>query len=334
MKNRQSVTETENNPQSAIRNPQWKIFGWQGITCEIPSEWELSGLSGDHKDGYLRLDDTVMPRMELKWSRSKKKKPDLQSILDNYFKSVRKTYEKNKRLNISRDVNLISEEEFFENRTTVSFFHWKGDIRAFGAIWHCSECKRIVVVQIIGQLKEKIRDMVISIITSLKDHPSGHSSYWNVYSLPVEIPRRYNLDKHKLMSGYILLSFVDGSRKLAVERYGMVDILLKGKSIEDWFRESYAKEMKKYGFSINHLSDSSDVDNKFELVGEKTRIVDRIPFASFQFIDKIMRRQNLAAYIWHCRKSNRIFVVRCIAKRNALETASEVEKSVKCHQAL
>ena len=308
----------------------WKKFGWQGITLDIPSDWELSGLSGDHKDGYLRLDGPIMPRLELKWAKSKKKKPDLQSVLDGYFKSVKKTYEKGKKLNINRNINLINEDEFFKDRT-VSFFHWKGDFRAFGAIWYCHECKRIIVIQIISQLKEKIRDTVIRVITSLQDHPSGHTSHWNVYNLCVDVPRRYSLNKHKLMSGYLLFSFVDGSRKLAVERYGLADVLLKSVKLEDWFRSSYVKEIKNYGFSIEYLPDHSDVDNKFELVGQKTRIIDRVPLAPAQFIDKIMRRKNLAAYVWHCRESNRIFVVRCIAKRNALETASEVAKSIECH---
>jgi len=308
----------------------WKKFGWQGISCEIPQDWELSGLSGDYKDGYLRLDDPVMPRMEIKWARAKKKDPDLQSVLDGYFKSVRKTYEKGKKLNINRDFNLINQDDFFEKRT-ASFFHWKGDIRAFGGIWFCHECKRIIVVQIICQLKESIRDDIIRIIASLKDHPSGHKTYWNVYNLSVDIPRKYNLDKYKLMSGYLLFSFVDGSQKLAVERYGMADVLLKNTELEDWFRRSYAKEIRTFGFSIDYLPSSGNADRKFELIGQKTRLIDRVPFNSAQFIDKIMRRQELAAYVWHCIKSNRIFVVRCISKRNALETASEVTKSIQCH---
>lgn len=308
----------------------WKTFGWQGITCDIPSDWELSGLSGDYKDGYLRIDDPVMPRMELKWTRSKKKEPDLQSILDNYFKSVKKAYEKGRRLNISRDVNLIKEEEFFKNRS-VSFFRWKGDIRAFGAILHCHECKRIVVIQVIAQLKESIHDTVIDVITSLKDHPEGHTTFWNIYNLGVKVPRRYTLDKHKLMSGYLLFSFADGSRKLSIERYGMAEILLKSINLEDWFRRSYAKETKNYGFLIEPLSEPDDVDQKFELDGQKTRLIDQIPFASAQLIDKIIRRKELAAHVWHCRESNRIFVVRCIAKRKTLETVSEVAGSVVCH---
>ncbi|MGB9596817.1 MAG: hypothetical protein ACPL7B_11095, partial [Candidatus Poribacteria bacterium] len=65
-------------------------FGWQGITMEIPSNWELSALSGDYDNGYIRMDDENSPRMELKWSKLREKKPDLQKILDEYFKGMRK----------------------------------------------------------------------------------------------------------------------------------------------------------------------------------------------------------------------------------------------------
>ena len=56
-----------------------------------PTTWELSGLSGDQKTGYLRLDDGEMPRLELKWAPTRKKKPDLHATLDEYFKLIRKT---------------------------------------------------------------------------------------------------------------------------------------------------------------------------------------------------------------------------------------------------
>ena len=52
----------------------WTTFGWAGITLSIPDSWEIAGISGDQKAGYLRLDDENMPRLELKWSESKRKK--------------------------------------------------------------------------------------------------------------------------------------------------------------------------------------------------------------------------------------------------------------------
>ena len=72
----------------------WTTFGWAGITLSIPDSWEIAGISGDQKAGYLRLDDENMPRLELKWSESKRKKNDLHAVLDEYFKLVRKSYSK------------------------------------------------------------------------------------------------------------------------------------------------------------------------------------------------------------------------------------------------
>ena len=72
----------------------WNLFGWAGIQLEIPTTWEISGISGDEKNGYLRLDDAEMPRLELKWAKTRKKKPDLHKTLDEYFKLVRKNYKR------------------------------------------------------------------------------------------------------------------------------------------------------------------------------------------------------------------------------------------------
>ena len=93
---------------------EWTVFGWAGIQLEIPTAWELSGLSGDQKTGYLRLDDGEMPRLELKWAHTRRKKPDLHATLDEYFKLIRKTYKKGTELSFRRNVNFIKEEEFFK----------------------------------------------------------------------------------------------------------------------------------------------------------------------------------------------------------------------------
>ena len=131
----------------------WTVFGWAGIQLEIPTTWELSGLSGDQKTGYLRLDDAEMPRLELKWAHTRRKKPDLHATLDEYFKLIRKTYKKGGELSFRRNVNFIKDPEFFEGRTVLGF-SWKGSIRANGLIFHAG--KRITIVQVMGRLKENL----------------------------------------------------------------------------------------------------------------------------------------------------------------------------------
>ena len=129
-----------------------------------------------------------MPRLEVKWSESKQKKPDLQRVLDDYFKLVRKNYKrKDANLHIQRNVNLIKDEEFFEDREVV-FFSWKGDFRASGVIFHCQTCKRITIVQVMGHLKENIKETTSRILRSVQDHPVGQATLWSAYQLNAEVP--------------------------------------------------------------------------------------------------------------------------------------------------
>lgn len=307
----------------------WMTFGWAGIRLEIPTNWELSGLSGDDKEGYLRLDDEDMPRLELKWAKSKRKKPDLHKVLDEYFKLVRKNYKrKDTKLNIQRDVNLIRDEQFFEGRSVVTF-SWKGDIRANGVIFHCETCKRITIVQIMGRLKENLRAFTTRILSAIEDHPIGQNILWSAYQLNVEVPRRYRLEKYRLLSGYLLFPFVDGSRKVSVERYGPADVTLANSDLESWFRAKYAKAIRGYGFQMTLTTD--DGDERFALMGEETRFTDHIPFTPVLAIDKVLRRKTFAVRLWRCHKSNRIYVVQSIAKRDAVKTAEIVAKSIRCH---
>lgn len=311
----------------------WTRFGWHGITALIPSDWELSGLSGDYSSGYMRIDDQNMPRLEIKWSKGKSlgRKNDLHRILDEYFKMVRKSFEKrNIDLKVKRELELIKDESFFKDREVV-FFSWKADIRANGAIWHCKECNRIVIVQISGTPKEPLMPLGVKILASFHDHPCGHNTIWTAYGLEVEIPRKYKLDKHKLMSAYILLSFTDGSKKLAVERYGLANILLKETNLEEWFRKAYKKSISNFGFSLDEQREEQGEDHKLIVIGQETKITDRIPISAFQMFEKIYGRSSFVAHVWHCLNSNRIFVVHALSKTSAEKTAAQVAESIKCH---
>jgi len=308
-------------------------FGWQGITMEIPSTWELSALSGDYDNGYIRMDDESVPRMELKWSKSREKKLDLQKILDEYFKGMRKRLGTSADgLKIKRNIELIKNEEFFKDRDVV-FYSWKTDVRANGAIWYCKECRRIVVIQIMGYLKESILNDTIRIIESVHDHPDGQVNLWSAYQLSVDIPRRYQLDKRKLMSGYLMFSFIDGSRVLSVERFGLADVILRDADLQSWFRSYYAKNLRGYGFSFEEDQLlNNEYDQKLKLSGQERRFIDKIPFSPLFVIDKVMRRKQVVARFWQCKESNRIFVVMAMSKKGADELVAQVASSIKCHE--
>ena len=342
----------------------WTLFGWAGIQLEIPATWELSGLSGDQKTGYLRLDDAEMPRLELKWAHTRRKKPDLHATLDDYFKLIRKTYKKGTELSFRRNVNFIKEEEFFKGRTVLGF-SWKGSIRASGLIFHTG--KRITIVQVMGRLKENWRPTVLRIFQSIVDHGDAPLTLWSAYGLQLGVPKEYKLERQKLLSGYLLFAFVakpvrfqsavrlaklassrlrnNGSvanldmaprdkGRLSVERYGPAEVMLSDykdtpNPLEAWFRAKYAKAIRGYGFEVTFAPDSED--EHLTLIGEQTRLYDGIPFTPVLLFDKLSKRTALVFHLWRCNQSNRIYVIQSIGSTDAHSTVQKVAESIECH---
>ena len=316
---------------------KWIKFGWAGIVAELPEEWEISGLSGDQNEGYLRLEDEFMPRLELKWSvaKSKRRNPDLHTVLDDYFKIIRKTYKKTKQdLQIKRNVNLIKNDAFFDSYDLV-FFTWKGEIQANGLIFFCPATRRITLIQVMGKPKQNVRAITEEIFTSVQIEPDDQKLLWTAYNLHVEVPKDYRLDKHQLLSGYLLFSFVnpgsftDRKRRLSIERYGLADVLLKDQTLEDWFRTKYKKAIRGFGFQIESM-DQDGVEHLI-LSGEETRVTDNIPIHSVQLANQIRKRKCFVAHIRHCYESNRIYVIQVVSKTDAVETAKLVADSIAMH---
>ena len=347
---------------------EWTVFGWAGIELEIPATWELSGLSGDQKTGYLRLDDADMPRLELKWAHTRRKKPDLHATLDEYFKLIRKTYKKGTELSFRRNVNFIKEEEFFKGRTVLGF-SWKGSIRANGLIFHTG--KRITIVQVMGRLKENWRPIVLRVFESITDRGDAPLTLWSAYGLKLGVPKEYKLERQKLLSGYLLFAFVakpvhfqkavrfaklassrlgkNGSvedrgevtsplssdkGRLSVERYGPAEVMLNDykdtpNPLEAWFRAKYAKAIRGYGFEVTSNTDSAD--ERLTLIGEQTRLYDGVPFSPVLALDKLSKRTALVFHLWRCSYSNRIYVIQSIGSTDARSTVQKVAKSIECH---
>ena len=342
----------------------WTVFGWAGIELEIPTTWELSGLSGDQKTGYLRLDDAEMPRLELKWAHTRRKKPDLHATLDEYFKLIRKTYKKGTELSFRRNVNLIKEEEFFKGRTVLGF-SWKGSIRANGLIFHTG--KRITIVQVMGRLKENWRPTVLRVFESITDRGDAPLTLWSAYGLKLGVPKEYKLERQKLLSGYLLFTFVakpvrfqsavrfaklasnrlqkNGSiedldtsspdqGRLSVERYGPAEVMLSDykdtpNPLESWFRAKYAKAIRGYGFEVTSHIDSED--ERLTLVGQQTRLYDGVPLTPVLTLDKLSKRTTLVFHLWRCNQSNRIYVIQSIGSTDGRSTVQKVAESIESH---
>ncbi len=354
----------------------WTLFGWAGIQLEIPKNWELSGLSGDERNGYLRLDDDQMPRLEIKWAQTRRKKPDLHATLDEYFKLIRKTYKKGTDLAFRRNVTLIKEPEFLEDCTVLGF-SWKGSIRANGLIFYTHsqrngenlsrgrklmlklrrQKKRIIIVQVMGRLKENWRPTVLRIFQSIAERIDTQNTLWSAYGLQMTVPKEYKLERQKLLSGYLLFSFVakrapsfvrsagkanaqsaarlmPERQRLSIERYGPAELVLSDytaepRPLEAWFRTKYAKAIRGYGFEV--IPHTGTDDERLTLIGQETRFYDGVPLTPVLALDKLSKRTTLAFHLWHCHLANRIYVIQAIGKTDVMHVAQQVALSIQCH---
>jgi hypothetical protein len=307
-----------------------------------------------------------MPRLELKWAHTRRKKPDLHATLDEYFKLIRKTYKKRgSELSFRRNVDLVKEEGFFEGRTVLGF-SWKGDIRANGLIFHVG--KRVTIVQVMGRLKENWRPTVLRIFQSIVDRSGASQTLWSAYGLKLGVPKEYKLERQKLLSGYLLFAFAakpvrfqstvqlaklvgdrirktngsDGNMgfirpdkgRLSVERYGPAEVMLGDykndpNPLEAWFRAKYAKAIRGYGFQVTSHTDAED--ERLTLIGEQTRLYDGVPFSPVLVLDKLSKRTALVFHLWRCNHSNRIYVIQSIGSNNAYPIVQKVAESIECH---
>ena len=300
----------------------WAPFGWQGLTAEAPADWELVGIPKTHDaaEGYLRLDDANQPRLELKWSSHPQKKFDIEKTLDDYLSGIRKTYEKQiGPIEVRRDQTLIPNsgpDAAFHEHREARFFSWRGELRAYGAIWRCALCQRVVMTQVIGPSGgQGTRQQAIRGFRSVQDHPPGPTNLWTAYGLEMDIPRRFRLDKLQLLNGYILFSFTDGSARVAVERYGLANQQMKDGDIDGWFRRTYAKQMRGTTLAL-------DADDLHE---GSMRIWDASLRKSW---DSYMRASQTSGHVWQDVSANRLYVVRATGKRDLRAAIRRVAESI------
>ena len=113
-----------------------------------------------------------------------------------------------------------------------------------GRIWHCAECGRLVIAQVIGGGGGDWSSAAADVLRSLECHP-GETGWqtWSLYDLLTQVPPDYALSgKPQLMNIYVQLSFRRGQSldTVSVEQWGVANVQLRGAYLDQWYREKNA----------------------------------------------------------------------------------------------
>ena len=308
---------------------KWTTIGWHHLYLEIPEDWGIGAVSGDASTGYLRLDDAEMPRIELRWEPARGKEPIdkvVERYLDNLTKKGRK---KAPQIKVRRDLKLIKNEHLLENRA-IEGFHWRIDgdepIQAYGILWRCEVCSRIVFLQILGRAGESTMTLATRILNSLQDHPEGDTVVWAMYGMHFEVPIAYTLKSHSFLTGQIKLNFTDESSEIELERLSLAEMHLKDRTFEEWFQDIY-------GHEIGTMTSFSEEQLRHPGIKASGTTVD--PESVHKKLAWLPwrkpRKRPFESCSWHCADGNKLFTLRHMGQSVTQDTILDIAQTVVCH---
>jgi hypothetical protein len=305
-------------------------LGWQGIVIPLPDEWSLTAFSGDWDAGYLRAEGPNEASLELKWKHDRAS-PSLKGLLKGYVQQLNRAAGRK-----GADVTLKEKPKALSSVPQGSgvsqTFSWKTSVYGIGAVWHCLECRRIVLAQITAPEQAVADALAKRVIPKIADHPEGDDCYWSVYGFSFFAPKAFRLEKQSLRSGHLSLELRHKSRRLVAERYGPANVLLKRDRLADWATavKPIFEHLKPFAYKKETLPAETGHE-AVKLAGRRRSARDKARRIGLWLI----RRQApdaLEARIWRCEASNRIYVTLAEATpREAEKLADDVSETIRCH---
>ena len=275
---------TRDHPDAPSDTSATKLFGWHGITCYMPEDWDLANLTGRQKSGYFAFDDERTRRLEIKYDQARRwGQPQLEKTLEYYFDSVRKKLKKKVSFDVEYDIKLSGLEripEEYEYRT----YGWTSDLVARGIIWLCPTCRRVVIAQCLARPNRvSIRDMS-DVLVSMRCHAEGDNQTWAVFDYAVDVPKRLMIERNNLRAGLISLTFAGRRERLVIDRLGMANAVLKHTPLDQYVEKVHYKKLRRR--RLRFFEEPWHGHDGFLMEGERFRLMYLLPY-----VGPFMRRR-------------------------------------------
>jgi len=317
------------------------LIGWHSISVWTPADWVLAAVGGDDRSGYLRIDDQLMPRLQVKWSPGP---IDLQRKREEYAKRLSgggpvslggrvlrmvPVLGKSRRpaqLEVDTEARVLSQRA--KPKKDLLGFAWRGRYCGMGVLWNCEVCERAVIAQVSWLPQERLHETAREVLASLEDHGTEGWRWWGLDGLSFLAPESYLMERHKRLSRHLemRLAAKKGGSWLSVARWGMVSLVLEGRTVAEWFAD--------------HLSGRRDITWQSEEMPVKGHEgiaawgAERgLSGGVRRALGRAVRRGGSAwtACAWHCPEANRLYLVESVEPESG-EVLKAVVDSIICHE--
>ena len=337
------------NTNAAEPEAPLTLIGWQGVRFLLPPEWNLTGFSLDRANGYLKVDSPTSMFAQVKWTdprftRAKSgldwawrawktwrgtgsalsDDQDLRATLDAFMKETAKAARK-ARATFEYKVKPDTEELDGERR--AHNFSWTGNGQGQGKIWHCRRCGRVVIAQVVGQVRDPIQAVASVMFSEMRDHGDDGWETWALFDLVAGIPDDFALKAQKLMSSYLRLEFErSGGERIVIERWGLADVALRRFSLGGGFEETCPVRRHGGRVAISDVNGHSAATTSGSV---------KSPSAWAKALAEAAATKNPAvkyeAAAWSCPETNKIYAVQVWRGKRTTGLMDEVVARCECH---
>lgn len=302
-----------------------QIIGWQGLTLQVPAEWTVGAVSGDHREGYLRVDGRDFPRLEVRWHEAKGS-TDLGGTVERYLQGLQRGRQQ-QAVEIDAQAKFISRRRIGKDQ--IQPFTWRGEQAGYGVAWLCKKCGRVILAQLLGKTDEAdLEQLAVRVLSSIQDHPAHDWVTWSLYDLHTEVPQGFEVTDTELRAGLTQLSFRRESERLVIARWGLAETALRGRSLKVWAGEQLDKQLRPYRPSVEETDFRGHV--ALHVTGEAITPLGMW----FRLVRHLVQKEHadqLAGYIWHCAPTNRIYVVYGMVDVAHKDLVKQVRDRTRCH---
>lgn len=325
------------------------VVGWNGVRFTVPGDWNVTALSTDPADGYLKVDSPGSLFLQVKWSDPSARRPrtlagligaalrtarkaqpetpadpDLKAMLENYLKDTEKRARKAGQ-QFQCKVKPATEEA--EGQRVAHHFQWKGSGVGQGKIWYCRSCRRTVIAQVVGQPGDPVSDVAAGIFGDLRDHAEDGWVVWAAFDLVAAVPERYLLRSHQFLSGYLKLDLSrPGEGRVLVERWGLAHVARKKFTLQEWLRVNSSCDRHDPTFSESSLNGHGGVVARGQMSGLFQQLAawrDALP--------SLRPATVYEAAVWECDESNKIYLIQSWRPKASPSLLGDLVARCECH---
>jgi hypothetical protein len=195
-------------------------FGWQGFSLQHPDDWAPVAITGNRREGYVRLGSPGRLSLQVRW-RSLGPSPDLTLFLRDYFGRLKRDA---KRSHVPFDTEEIPDGNVLNYGYRGATFG-RGQIR-YGA------CGRVFVLEVASTQNDSLKGPLR--LASRTFESGAPNDLWSVLGLRLRLPLNLDVERREFVAGRTRLWLRNRDATIVGERWGFADQLLQKHDLGEW----------------------------------------------------------------------------------------------------